>query len=110
MLRSNQLTTLLQKSAFEVQLHFMVAWKALWVGGNLREDVADIGVVGAAERWWSIAAVLQATFALSFTAAWNTQERFGETKSSATMVHKNRQVTEPKCLLNDSRNKKIAPV
>lgn len=47
-------------------------WKVLWAHGNLREDITDIGVVGAAERRRSIAAVLQAAFTLSFTAPWNT--------------------------------------
>ena len=40
----------------------------------LREDVAHVGVVGAAERWRSIAAVLYAAFTLGFTAACNTHK------------------------------------
>lgn len=39
---------------------------------NLREDVPHIGVVGAAERWRSIAAILYTAFTLGFTATCNT--------------------------------------
>lgn len=37
--------------------------------GSAREDVPHVGVVGAAELWRSIAAVLDTAFTLGFTAA-----------------------------------------
>lgn len=75
--------------------------KVLWRQGNLREDITDVGVVGAAEWRRSITAILQTAFTLSFTVPWNTH-REGLIKPTAPvmLVHKSRQVNINALLLN----------
>lgn len=59
-------------ASFKVKCICTVVLMSLCVCVDLREDVPHVGVVGAAERWRSIAAILYTAFTLGFTATCNT--------------------------------------